>query len=199
MKCHRAPWVDCAKRNAVIDRHRHERADRLVGLPKGRASPHEGFGQIGRLRETVRERLLAALRVETNMGKRQRDHPNAVPRKRTRFEKGRPVFLLVTVVSARQALHETEQRDDVAGGAGALAADQLEDVRILLLRHHARAGGDRAAELHERELARGEIHDVARDTPERQKCARARPCPIERKIAVAHGMQSVLRWYPGCK
>ena len=71
-----------------------------------------------------------------------------------RIEQRALVVLQILVVAARQPLERREQRREIAEQAAAGAARELERVGIPLLRHHARAGGERVAELHEAELAR---------------------------------------------
>ncbi len=189
--------VDARERHPFADGERDERPDGLVRLAKGDAAPDERLGQVRRLREPLVEGSLAALPVELDVLDGQRDDSRAPPRQRPRLEQRQSVLLLVAVVPARQPLHERQQRDHVAHGPRALAADQLEDVGVLLLRHHARAGGDRAVEPHEGELAGREVDHVARQASQREDRARRAPRPVEREVAVADRVERVARRLPG--
>ena len=57
------------------------------------------------------------------------------------------VLLEVAVVGERQALHRRRQRDEVAEQPSGLAARQLGDVGVPLLRHHARPGAVAVGQL----------------------------------------------------
>ena len=70
-----------------------------------------------------------------------------------RVEQRTLVLLQVAVVRERQALHDREQRHEVADGTPGPAARQLGDVGVLLLRHERAAGGEGVGERHEAELA----------------------------------------------
>ncbi len=70
------------------------------------------------------------------------------------------VLLQVAVVGERQALERGQQRHEVADEAAGLAAGQLGDVRVLLLRHDRRAGGVGVVHLDPAELLRGPEHDL---------------------------------------
>ena len=58
-----------------------------------------------------------------------------------------------------------------------LAAHQLGHVRVLLLRHHRRAGGEGVAHLHEAELLRAPEHQLLGDTREVDRADRERAPP----------------------
>ena len=67
-------------------------------------------------------------------------------------EDGFLVLLHVLVIGKRQALHDGEKRHQVAVAAARFAAHKLRNVRVLLLRHDARAGGICIVQLNEVEF-----------------------------------------------
>ena len=73
------------------------------------------------------------------------------------------VLLQILVVAGRQALHRHQQAGEVADRAAGLAAHQLERIGILLLRHHAAAGGRRIGQLEEPELLARDQDEVLGD------------------------------------
>ena len=77
-----------------------------------------------------------------------------------RVEHGLLVLLQVAVVRERQALERGEQAGEVADQAARLAARELGDVGVLLLRHDRRPGRERVVQLHEAELARRPEDDL---------------------------------------
>ena len=97
------------------------------------------------------------------------------------------VLLQVAVVREREALERGQQPGQVADEPTGLAAGELGDVRVLLLRHDARPRGVGVVQAHEAELLGrpeddllGEPGDVdARASPRRRRTRRrrrARPC-----------------------
>jgi len=74
---------------------------------------------------------------------------------RRRIVQGDPLLLKVTGVGQRQPFQGGEDRDEIADDPSGPPPHELGDVRILLLRHDARAGRVRVAERGEPELAPG--------------------------------------------
>src|SRR6185437_5862978 len=89
-----------------------------------------------------------------------------------RIEECAFVVLQIFVVSARQSFQRGEQGCEIAEDAGARAACELERIRVALLRHHARAGGERVAELNEREFGAAVEYEVFGEP--REMCAEQR-------------------------
>ena len=74
---------------------------------------------------------------------------------------------LQVALVARGELGDDAERLDEAGLRGcAAAAQQLEHIRVALLRHDRRAGGERVGQLHERELLRVEEADIGGEAAE---------------------------------
>ena len=103
------------------------------------------------------------------------------------------VFLQILVVAARQPLHRREPAGKAADGAAALAARQLQRIRVFLLRHHAAAGRRRVGQLEEAVLVTREDDQVLGDAAQMHhrerdgKEKRRDEIAIRRRVdAVAH-------------
>ena len=123
-----------------------------VGLAERRAANDEPLGEVGGRRRLAVGRGLHALGHE----RRRVDHP-ADRDERQRdlvdgVEQRLLVLLQVAVVGQRQALQRRQQAGEVADQAARLAAGELGDVGVLLLRHHRRPGGVGVVEAGEAEL-----------------------------------------------
>lgn len=81
-------------------------------------------------------------------------------------EDGLLVLLEVAVVRERESLQRGHQAGQVADQTPGLAAGQLGDVRVLLLRHDRRAGGEGVVEGDEGELLRVPDDDLLGDPGE---------------------------------
>ena len=180
------PTASCASRNGTPSRTS--------------ASARSVASSIG-----SRRGLAHARRVHAQRGDRARHHLERVAQRARGVEDRLLVLLEVAVVGERQALHDGEQRDQVADRAAGLAAHQLGDVGVLLLRHQARAGRVGVGELDEAELGGRPEHEllgeprqvhlrdraVARGTrarrratrPRRGCCAAGRAKPSARAVA----------------
>ena len=84
----------------------------------------------------------------------------------TRVEDRLLVFLQVAVVGERQALERGEQPGEVADQPAGLAARELGDVGVLLLRHDRRPGRVGVVELDEAELRGGPEDDLLAEAGE---------------------------------
>ena len=138
----------------------HERADDGVGVtergapldePLGEVGGRDGLGVGGGLHPLGQER-------------RRGDHPGhrrqAERHLPDRVEQRLLVLLQVAVVRQRQALQRHQQAGEVADQPAGLAAHQLGDVGVLLLRQHRRAGGVGVVEAGEAELVAGPQHPL---------------------------------------
>ena len=101
------------------------------------------------------------------------------------------VFLVVLVVRERLCLHQRDERHEAADDAPALAADELGNIGILLLRHDRAAGAEAVGEPHEA---------VARAGPQDQLLGEARKVhhderggggEFDREIAVGDGVERI--------
>mmetsp|Transcript_12622 Transcript_12622/g.39731 ORF Transcript_12622/g.39731 Transcript_12622/m.39731 type:complete len:229 (+) Transcript_12622:14-700(+) len=131
------------------------RADDVVRLAEGHALAHEVVGQVGG-EQRRRERGAHPLARDGERREHARGDLQRGAGRGGRVEKCALVLLHVLVVRGRQALHHREQRRVVADHARALAAQQLERVGVLLLRHERRAGRVGVGVRDEAKLGRAE-------------------------------------------
>ena len=100
-------------------------------------------------------------------------------------------LLHVLVVGQRKSLHRDEQRRRVGEDPGRLAANQLQRIRILLLRHGAAAGRELLRQLHEAELGGREQNRLLRPTAQMQRNRRQRLHELDGEIAIAGRVNAV--------
>ena len=108
-------------------------------------------------------------------------------------EQRRLVLLQVAVVGQRQPLDQHQQRLQIADHPGRLAADQLQHVRIDLLRHDRRAGAEGLRQLEEAELDRGPEDPLLGPGAQVLGDHRQREGELQHEIAVAGGVEAVGR------
>ena len=156
---------------------RDERARRPC-TPRGTARPRRTSASarsVACVKPFV-ERAAAALGVERHVRQRQRQRRDAPARERPGLQQrqrgppaGRGCSRWPDPSSARACA------TTLPTAARALAAHELEDVGVLLLRHHARAGGDRSVERDEPNSLVAKSTTSVADAAEREQRARARP------------------------
>ncbi|CVN93909.1 Uncharacterised protein [Streptococcus pneumoniae] len=156
-----------------------------MGLAERDPLADEPLGDVGGQREALRGQLRHALRLELEGG----DHPGDGGQQQLEgvrgVEDGLLVLLQVAVVGQRHALERGQQPREVADEAAGLAAGQLGDVRVLLLRHDRGPRGVRVVQRHEARLLGGPEDDLLRDAG--QVDADHRGDPRELRVHVAGG------------
>ena len=140
------------KRRLLLLAKVHERADEAIGDAEGDALRDERLRDVGRLHGVFGDGCGASRLVEVHVRQRDDERREDAACSRTRREKGAAVLLKVAVVPTRQTLDGRQQSDEVADHGASLSANELEDVGISLLRHHAGAARNRAIELDVPEL-----------------------------------------------
>ena len=108
-----------------------------------------------------------------------------------RREDRRLVLLQVAVVGKRQALDRREQTGQAPDRSAGLAACELGDIGVQLLRHHRRAGGGVLAEPGEAELRRRPEHELLTDPGEVDEADGRRVEVVEREVAVGDRVERV--------
>ncbi len=169
-----APLISCA------DAERHARAD-------------QPLGDVGGQREALRRRGLEHLRPQ---GQR-RDHAGDRGQQEQQLLHGVEdrllVLLQVAVVGQRQALEHREQAGQVADEPAGLAAGQLGDVGVLLLRHDRRPGRPGVVEARPAELGRRPEHDLLPQPGEVDAEQRGGEAELRGEVAVADRVDRVVR------
>ena len=113
----------------------------LVRLAERHALPHQPLGDVGGQREPLgRGRGHRAPRSKRSVATIPAIAGSTRSEGVDRVEDRLLVLLQVPVVRERQALERGQQPGEVADQPAGLAAGQLGDVRVLLLRHDRRAG-----------------------------------------------------------
>ena len=140
----RTPSGPGAGRGAGVGRLEAPVADRgghaLVRVAKRDARAHERLGGVGREQEWIRSGRGEPLPVELEPAQQHDQCPERAAQVGAGGEDGRLVLLQVAVVGERQALDRREQAGEAADRGARLAAHELGDVGVELLRHHRRAG-----------------------------------------------------------
>ncbi len=121
----------------------------------------------------------------------------AIARKRVRervdrVERRLLVLLHVLVVRERKPLERHEQRLQVAEDAPGLAAHELGEVGVLLLRHDRGAGRELVVHRDEAELVARPQDELLGEAREVHLADRARVGQVEQEVAVADGVHRVL-------
>ena len=146
--------VDLVELEAVVFAVLDQRAGDLVRVAEGDVLLDQPFGDIRGEREALRGELGHALGVEAQ----RRDHAGEGGQQHLegldRVEDRLLVLLQVAVVRERQRLERGEQAGEVADQTPRLAARELGDVGVLLLRHDRRTGRVGVVEGDEAELPR---------------------------------------------
>ena len=159
---------------------RHAFAHQVVGEIRGGGEAALGGGAHG-----VRLRAQSA---------DDADHGAQAVEQRVRAVEQRPlVLLVVAVVGERLAFHKHEQGVQVADHASGLAAHQFGDVRVLLLRHDARAGAEGVRQRGEAPLRRRPKHQFLAPARQVDGGDAGGGAKLDGEVAVAHGVQSVGR------
>ena len=109
-----------------------------------------------------------------------------------RVEEGLLVLLEIAVVGERKALEGGEQAGEVADQPTRLAAHELGDVGVLLLRHHRAAGRERIVERGEAELVRCPEHELLADARQVEAHHREGEQRLGDEVAVRHRVEAVL-------
>ncbi len=108
-----------------------------------------------------------------------------------RGEHRRLVLLQVAVVRERQRLHRREQAGQAADRRARLAACELGDVGVQLLRHDRRPGRRFLGKPREAELARRPEHELLADPREVDEERRGRVEVVEREVAIGDRIDRV--------
>ena len=149
---------------ACGDAVRHELTGGLVGFAERDAASRQKIGGVGGEGEVGNGGVGHAVRSPAGGANHGRQHVERGKHGVDRVEERLFVFLKVLVVGERQSLGDGEHRHQVAIDAAGLAACQLGDVRVLLLRHDRAAGGERVGKLQKPELGGSPEDDFLRQS-----------------------------------
>ncbi len=130
----------------------------MVRLTERNPLGHQIVRQLGGVGVAPLRRRHGALAIDLQIDQHQRRHVEAVVPGVEGIEQPLFVFLHVLVVGQRQRLQAHQHAHLGADHPAGLATDQLQRIRVLLLRHQRRAGSDRIGELDKTRLA-GVVED----------------------------------------
>ena len=133
-------------------------ADFFVRAAEGHAAQYEVFRDVGREDEAVGEAAVRLFFVDVDVREERRQDGEDELEAVERAEESALVVLEVAVVCERDAFHHREEVDERAGELARLAAQQLEHVGVLFLRHDAGAGAEGVGQLDPAEFCR-EVDD----------------------------------------
>ncbi len=177
---------------AALGRVAHQRPDPRVGVAEGHALLHQPLGEVDRGGVLAVGRRLHAcchhLRRREQPGDRAQREPALVERVEQRLL----VLLEVAVVGEREALERGQEPGEVADQAAGLAARELGDVGVLLLRQHRRPGAVRVGEAEEAELLAAPQHDLLAQTRQVHLGERGDEQRLGHEVAVGHRVERVV-------
>ena len=144
--------------SSQLDRRAPRSAGRRRRRPRGRPGTARPRGPATRRRRwRARSPAGASSAIRCGVEGQRRDHPGEGRQQHLEGVDGVEdrllVLLEVAVVGQRQRLERGEQPGQVADQPPGLAAGELGDVGVLLLRHDARPGRPGVVQRHEAELA----------------------------------------------
>ena len=186
--------AEARRRRRRLERARRARSPRPARARRGTARRRGRAPRRRRSRAAAdRTQRRRAARGRTRARRRAPSSAASAPRTSRRAREHRRLVLLqVAVVRERQPLHRREQPGEPADRGARLAARELGDVGVQLLRHHRRPrrrvlGQPREAEL--RASSRG-----TSSSPIRERCVKSTAHGVEvveREVAVGDGVERV--------
>ena len=160
-------------------------------LPERDTALDELLGDVGGEQERVGDGLGEAVAVRLEAADEDGHPLEPEADVAAGVEDRRLVLLQVAVVRERQALDRREQPGEAPDRRSRLAAHELGDVRVELLRHHRRSGRRVLGQLHETELGRRPEHDLLAHSRQVAEEHRGRVEVVEREVAVRDGVDRV--------
>ncbi len=175
-----------------MQRHLHRVGHGFVGIAEGQALLHQVVGQVGGGGVALERGAFHGLGLHRDAAHHLGHDAQRVGQRVHGVEERLLVFLVVLVVGQRLALHQRQQRHEVADDAAALAARQLGDVGVALLRHDRRARAVAVGEVDEAEVLAHPEHDLLGQPRDMHHADAGAGAEFEREVAVAHRVQAVL-------
>ena len=163
----------------------------LVRVAERDSVADERLGGVRREQQRIRRGGGEPVAVELEAGHEHRQCAERAGDVAPRREHRRLVLLQIAVVRERQSLHRRQQTGEPADRGSRLAARELGDVRVQLLRHHRRAGRRVLRQPGEAELRRRPEHELLADAREMREQHRGRVEIVEREVAVRDRVERV--------
>ena len=170
----------------------HGLRNRLVRVAERHALAHQVVGEVGGrgvpLARSGGHRLALDLDAAEHLGEHGEARGQGVHHVEQRFL----VLLVIAVVRERLRFHEGQQRHQVTVDASGLAANQLGDIRVLLLRHDRGAGGERIRDRDKAEARVGPEDELFAEPRQVRHRERRAGAEFDREVAVGHRVDRVL-------
>mmetsp|Transcript_632 Transcript_632/g.1856 ORF Transcript_632/g.1856 Transcript_632/m.1856 type:complete len:510 (+) Transcript_632:1264-2793(+) len=175
---------------ALLLRQRNRFAGDVMGIPERHTLPHEVLRQVS-CQHVGGEALLHLLWVNCHRAHDPDDDLHRVHYRVHHVEKHLLVLLKVLVVRRWGPLHHRQYASKGPKGAASLSSQELQGVRVLLLRHQRGPGRVRVGHAHVPKL-RGRVHDEVLGPPGKvgHDHHRAEYC-LDHPIPVGHGVHAV--------
>ena len=154
------------ERTALLLAEQHQLSDDPMRRTERHALPHEVIRHIRRIREAKLRRILHPCPVPCHGRQHILHKDHRILHGIHRIERELLILLHILIIGKRQSLHHRQEAHQRPIHAAGLATDQLRDIRILLLRHDARARRILIRDLHELILVRVPDTDLLAETAE---------------------------------
>ena len=163
-----------------------------MGLAEGQALADEVVGEVGGEEEGIASGGGASGGVNLDAFERAGEDGEAEDELVVGVEDGRLVLLEVAVVGEREAFDEGEESLKVALKAGGFAAEEFERVRVFLVGHEARAGGEGVGQGDEFEFGGAPEDEVLGDAGGVDAAEGGGGKEFDEDVAVGDGIEAVL-------
>jgi len=163
-----------------------------VGIAERHSFPHEVVGQVGCGRESLAQRFAHAVRPRRDTLQQLGEEGQHVAQRVGGVKERLLVLLVVLVIGERLALHHRQQRNQRAVDTPGLAAHELGNVRVLLLRHDRGTGAEAVGDGDEAETRAHPDHQLLRQAGDVHHRHRRGGEEFDREVPVGHGVERVL-------
>ena len=162
-------------------------------IPERNAVIYEIIRHIGRIREAVLCGCFHHFFIKGNRIDHAGEEGQAHLGRIDRVEHALFVFLHIFIIRKRQALHRRQKAHECAVDTSGLAAHELGDIRVLLLRHDTAAGTVGVVQLDKAVLVGIPDDDLLGETAQVHHDRRQRGQILNHVIAVGDGVHAVAR------
>lgn len=169
-----------------------EFTDDMVCIAEWQAFEHEVIDNIGSEEHGIADGLGAGFGAQMHACDGALHDAEAIQRGVQSVENGGLILLEIAVIGEREAFSEEHQGIEGRANTRGLAANQLQRIGILLLRHEARAGGVGVGQADEIELAAAPQDKILSHAGQMEGDLCAGVCEFDKGIAVGDGVHGVL-------
>ena len=160
-------------------------------IAEGHPLFHQIIGQVGGCGESLHYRGAHRVRLDRHPAQHVGVDRQRVVQGVDGVEQGFLVFLVVLVVRQRLALHQGQERDQMAVDPTGLAAHQFGHVGVFLLRHDGGPGAEAVGEVDEAEARTHPQDQFFRQARQMRHHQRGCGRKLDREVAVGDGVERV--------